>query len=141
MAQHRVCGSNTVCIQDLTYIISLAAPGLRGFSKRALAERSNSRSGRVPDRVGVLNALPRRNTRSFLPRQSFLVVRSAQFSNDLCFPLAIRPAIGMEYFMKPDGRRVHDVRLLPGIPRQISLRFAGDQPPVDRGYVVLLRDG
>ena len=57
MAQHRVCGSNTVCIQDLTYIICTwlhvkrspfslgfgrSRRGLQGFSKRALAERAGT---------------------------------------------------------------------------------------------------
>src|SRR5438093_13009899 len=73
-------------------------------------------------------------------RASLRLRRSRKFPNNLCFPLAVGSAIGMEYFMKPDGRRVHDVRLLPGIPRQISLRFAGDQSPIDRGHVVLLRN-
>ncbi len=46
----------------------------------------------------------------------------------------------MENVVEPDGGMPVGVRMLPGVPRQIGLRFPFDQSPVDRGHVIFLRN-
>ena len=54
--------------------------------------------------------------------------------------LAVRRVILTKHLMEPHcGLRQH-IRSLPGIPRQVGLRLACDQTPVDRRYVILLGD-
>ena len=61
--------------------------------------------------------------------------------DEVHFVGAVGRAIGAENVVKPHcGLMIH-VRMLPGIPRQSGLRFTFDEPPVDRGDVVFLRDG
>ncbi len=56
------------------------------------------------------------------------------------FMLAIRFAIGIKDVVEPNRWLHKHIRPLPGIPRQIRLRLAIHQPPVDDANVILQRD-
>jgi hypothetical protein len=55
--------------------------------------------------------------------------------------LFVRATVSTKNLMKPHRWLAISVRMLPGIPREVSLRFPCDQAPVDGGYVIFLRDG
>src|SRR6266446_6033661 len=57
------------------------------------------------------------------------------------FGFAIRFSVWVEYFVEPDSRFIHDVRVPPRIPRVISLRLSRDEAPIDRPDLILLREG
>src|SRR5579859_3877278 len=61
----------------------------------------------------------------------------SQLPDQIHFGLAVWRSIGAKDFMKPDGRVTQDVRMLPRLPWIVSLRFAGDESPVDRAHVLL----
>src|ERR1700761_9075706 len=65
---------------------------------------------------------------------------SGQLSKQLRLVLAIRLVILTEDFVKPDGWLNIDIGTLPGIPRQVGLRLADDQAPIDRSYIVFSCD-
>jgi len=46
----------------------------------------------------------------------------------------------VEDVVVPDERRLVDVGMLPGIPREIGLRFAGDEAPADGADFFFFRD-
>ncbi len=52
----------------------------------------------------------------------------------------VRRAVVAEHLVEPHGRLAVDVRAAPRVPRQVRLRLALDQAPVDRADVVLLQD-
>src|SRR6267143_1998347 len=62
-------------------------------------------------------------------------------SNEFSFLLSVRNAIGPEYFVKPNGGLVVRIRMLPGVPWKIGLRFSSYQAPINGGDVIFLRDG
>src|SRR5262249_34514555 len=54
---------------------------------------------------------------------------------------AVRRAVLLEDFVKPDGRLPVDVRPLPRIPWQKGLRLARDEAPVDGRDLIFFGDG
>src|SRR4030095_3199769 len=58
--------------------------------------------------------------------------------NKLNFFRNVRPAVRAKHFVKPDRRLAIDIRMLPRIPRQVSLCLTLDQSPVDHADVVNL---
>lgn len=70
---------------------------------------------------------------------SFLIT-SNDFAYKSPFFWIVEGAIGAEYLVEPLFGLVVRIRLLPGVPRQIRLRLARDQTPVDCCYFVFLCD-
>jgi hypothetical protein len=66
--------------------------------------------------------------------------RRSNGANKIHFFLAIGATVRAKDLVEPDRRLAIRVWMFPRIPRQISLRFAGNQAPVDGGYLVLLGD-
>src|SRR5438132_13052611 len=62
-------------------------------------------------------------------------------ADQIRFGLAVGSAVGAQDFVKPHGGLAVNVRMLPGFPRQIGLRLASDESPVDSADVLLLGDG
>jgi hypothetical protein len=52
----------------------------------------------------------------------------------------VRLAIAAKNFVEPLGWFTIHVGVLPGVPRQVRLRFAGNEPPVYRRDVIFLCD-
>src|SRR3954470_2693860 len=44
----------------------------------------------------------------------------------------------MENFMEPNSRLIPDVRMLPRIPRVVSLRLSSNETPIDRPDLIFL---
>src|SRR4051812_27170907 len=63
------------------------------------------------------------------------------FLDQFHFFLAVRLAIRAKDFVEPHGRLAVGVGMLPGIPRQISLRFSGHQAPIYGRHVIFFGDG
>src|SRR5258708_38417682 len=66
---------------------------------------------------------------------------AGQLANNFGFTFAIRLAIRMKHFVKPYWWGLQNVGLFPRIPRQVRLRFAGNQAPVNGCDMVSLGDG
>ena len=66
---------------------------------------------------------------------------AGDLADEVYFLLLIRFAVAVEDFVEPFGGLAVGIRMLPGIPGQEGLRFAGDQAPVDGGDFVFFRDG
>src|SRR5579864_1628525 len=62
-------------------------------------------------------------------------------TDEVSFLLTVRPSVGAENLVEPHGWFAIHVGVLPGVPRQIGLRFAGDESPIDGGHVIFLCDG
>src|SRR5579862_4145214 len=67
--------------------------------------------------------------------------RTAQLVHDLDFALPVRCSVRMKNFVKPHRRLLHNIGALPGVPRQVRLSLASDEPPINRAHVMLLGDG
>src|SRR5438477_12541904 len=69
------------------------------------------------------------------------LLSSDNLSNEFSFLLSVRNAVGPEYFVKPNGGLAVRIRMLPGVPWKIGLRFSSYQSPINGGNVIFLRDG
>src|SRR5258708_31143595 len=70
-----------------------------------------------------------------------LLLLAGEAADQVRFGLAVGRAVGTQDFVKPYRRLAENVRMLPGFPGQIGLRFAGDESPVDGADALLLGDG
>jgi hypothetical protein len=61
-------------------------------------------------------------------------------AEEVDFLLAVGLAVGAKDFVKPDCGLAVGVGVFPGIPRQVGLRFARHETPVDSGDVVAFGD-
>src|SRR5579859_6365170 len=63
---------------------------------------------------------------------------SGELPDQVLLRLAVRRAVAVQNFVKPDLRLLQNVRPLPRIPRQVGLRFARDESPIDGPDLLLL---
>jgi len=56
-------------------------------------------------------------------------------------PPVCKECLGAEYFVKPNGGLAVRIGMLPGVPWKIAPRFSRYQAPINRGDVLLLRNG
>src|SRR5437870_9472522 len=81
----------------------------------------------------------RRLRRSEAVHRQFLLL-SGELADQIHLRLAVGRSVRMQDLVKPYGRLAENVRMLPGFPRQIRLRLAGDESPVDGSDAFLLGD-
>src|SRR5437764_1162936 len=65
-----------------------------------------------------------------------LLLLSREAADQIRFLLAIRLPVRMQYFVEPHRRLIVDIWVLPRFPRQVRLRLAHDEPPVDRAWLI-----
>src|SRR5262249_47419475 len=109
--------------------------------------RLRERSG-CTRRVSRKGAKAQRNnrvahSRNLLPRGAggLRVGLAGQLPDQIDLFGAVRRAVLLEDFVKPDGRFPVDIRPLPRIPRQKGLRLACDEAPVDGRDFIFFGDG
>src|SRR5579884_2171426 len=66
---------------------------------------------------------------------------AGQFADQLSFAFTVGAAVRVKHFMEPDRRLLLNIRMVPGFPWQVCLRFADYESPVDGADVVFLGDG
>ena len=75
------------------------------------------------------------------PSKSVHFTACGKPANDFSFARSVGRSVGVEDVVKPDGRLFVHVRVLPGVPRQVSLALACDQSPVDGADMMIVSDG
>src|ERR1700691_1007699 len=74
------------------------------------------------------------------PDESARLTLARELPYQVNLGLPVRCSVGAQDFVEPHRRLLHNVGTLPRIPRQVSLRFARDETPVDRPNALLLGD-
>src|SRR4029077_20119035 len=115
----------------------------RGFRRRT--SRLSSRFGRAALSAGSpgffcppSNSFPRSPASALSAYLLALAPRYLPDERNLFFTVGL--PVGVKDLVVPDRRLMIDIRVLPGIPRIIGLRFSRNQSPIDCRYLVFLCD-
>src|SRR5947207_2631459 len=80
----------------------------------------------------------RRYDSTLVGAQIGMLLLGGEAADQIRLGLAVGRTVGAQDFVKPDGGLAVNVGMLPGFPRQIGLRLAGDESPVDGADMFLL---
>src|SRR5579863_1524594 len=102
-------------------------------------DRQSARNRNLPSARSSMRRIAR--NRLTCSERAAPLLRLGGLTNQFRLALTVRSAVFMEHIVKPHRRRLGDIGMLPGVPRQIGLTAPFHQSPVDGSYAILFRDG